>query len=197
MNCNAKNINAIVEKTKALLKHHQIAHGIVMHNPPKIDAIVNEKGVAKIQAITFTNHWKQYVQVTPCGIYVSPTNDYLFGPDDWEEFLAIDEGDAFCPEMLETGMLVTTECGRTYIVMKNTRIHEDGNPHRDGLRYGVLIEIGGDDYIQLSDYGMGLKSRWCQRQHNNIVKVSLPINFGFNKTLEEMGEEIIWQKASE
>jgi hypothetical protein len=92
-------------------------------------------------------------------------------------------------------MLVTTAQGKTYMVMRDTRIHEDLNARKYDLKCGALVEINGDDFIHINEYGTGLRSTYCQKQYNNIVKVSLPISFGFNKTLEEMGEEIIWQRV--
>lgn len=200
MNCNAKNINAIVEKTRALLKNHRIASDIVRNNPAQIESIVNEKGVAKIKSIKFTDYREKYVRVYAGGIYVSATDEHIFSTDCWDEFMAIDDSNVFTKDMLETGMLVTTACGKTYIVMRDTRIHESKYGNFKQKMEGVLIEIGGwgYDFIRLGDYREDMKTKYCdaERQKENIVKVSLPINFGFNMTLEEIGEEVIWQRTT-
>lgn len=199
MHYNQKTIRAIVDKTKKLLKNDRIGSYIVTNNQPHVSTVIDSRGEFNIEKITFTDHRGRYVSVGPGGIYVSQKDCYMFDTDSWDEFMALDDNNVFTIDMLETGMLVTAASGKTYVVMRETPIHKRESSFFEFQTIGVLIEVGGNHFVHLNDYCENMKSKYCdpERHKENIVKVSLPINFGFNKTLKEIGEEVIWQRASE
>lgn len=197
MTYNKKTINAIIERAKVLLQHDPRALHLIEHYKPEI-IMGMDNGKIELKEIRFKHHFDgSNVIIYPGHIHVQSGARFEFDYEGWEHMMDFPDNSYLTLGMLESGMLATTLEGKTYVVMRGMTVYKDPYIGVDDDRHGALFEIGGDEKIPLCCYRDDLKSKRYQEWRTNIVKVSKPINYGHNKTLEEMGEEIIWQRELE
>lgn len=195
MTYNKKTINLIVEKAKSLLKNDHFTSHILNHSTPEIIMDMSDGGKIELREIRFKHHGRTgSVTIYPGYIGIQSNKRLEFDYEGWEEMLSLDDENCFTFGMLESGMLATTIEGKTYVVMRGMTTHKAEYSDDDDNTNGALFEVGGDDKIPLRDYRDDLRSKYPKDQYHNIVKISKPINYGHNKALEEMGEEVIWTR---